>query len=202
VKTPKRASRDGAAARGAAPRGPTCTARPDLPANGFLAGRSGLAVHLAPTRRPVRPPRGRFGRVWGSPEADFGPASPQAALRCAATPDLPRGWDYTLQFRARRVRWLAPRAVLASLRDPGPLREVHCGGGPRRVVQRKVGLSGRRAATRSSSTPRLVPTTWETRSRRPLVRRASGDARLERSPKTTTRACRDPSRPAGAHRVS
>ena len=76
VKTPKRASRDGAAARGAAPRGPTCTARPDLPTGGVLAGRSGLAVHLGPTRRPVRPPQGRFGRVRGSPEADFGPASP------------------------------------------------------------------------------------------------------------------------------
>ena len=31
VKTPKRASRDGAAVRGAAPRGPTCTALRDLP---------------------------------------------------------------------------------------------------------------------------------------------------------------------------
>ena len=67
------------------------------------------------------------------------------------------------------------------------LRVAHSGwfieGGPRRVVQRKVGLSGRRAATRSSSTPRLGPTTWETRSRRPLVRRASVDARLERHPR-------------------
>ena len=31
---------------------------------------------------------------------------------------------------------------------------------------------------------RLGPTTWETRSRRPLLRRASGDARLERAPPT------------------
>ena len=76
VKTPKRASRDGAAARGAAPRGPTCTALRDLPTGGVLAGTSGLAEHLAPTRRPVRPPQGRFGRVRGWAEAAFGPASP------------------------------------------------------------------------------------------------------------------------------
>ena len=76
VKTPKRASWDGAAVRGAARRGPTCTALRDLPTNTPPAGRSGLAEHLAPTRRPVRPPQGRFGRVRGWAEADFGTASP------------------------------------------------------------------------------------------------------------------------------
>ena len=76
VKTPKRASRDGAAVRGAAPRGPTCTALRDLPTNTPPAGRSGLAVHLAPTRRPLRPPGAVFCAQNGRPDAARGPARP------------------------------------------------------------------------------------------------------------------------------
>ena len=93
----------------------------------------------------------------------------------------------------RPVRFLYPVAKRPRLRSRRrrlgnrSLRVVHSGwfieGGPRRVVQRKVVRSGRRAATRSSSTLRLGPTIWVTRSRRPLVRRASVDARLERHPR-------------------
>ena len=79
-------------------------------------------------------------------------------------PDLPRCW---------RRRRLGNRC----------LRVTHWVGDPRRVIQRKVVLSGRQAATWSSSTPRLGPTTCVTHSRRPLVRRASVDARLERHPR-------------------
>ena len=72
------------------------------------------------------------------------------------------------------------------------------------MIQKKVGLSGRRAATRSSSTPRLGPTTSETRSRRPLVRR---EPRVTPGSSATqdhqTRVPRPVSGwAAGAHRVS
>ena len=41
-----------------------------------LAGRSGLAVHLAPTRRPVRPPRAVSGAQNGRLDAYRGPVRP------------------------------------------------------------------------------------------------------------------------------
>ena len=101
VKTPKRASRDGAAVRGAARRGPTCTALRDLPTNTPPAGRSGLAEHLAPTRRPVRPPQGRFGRARGWAEADSGPDSPLGGGEVRGTPAATRGTRLSQQIRIR-----------------------------------------------------------------------------------------------------
>ena len=102
VKTPKRASWDGAAVRGAAPRGPTCTALRDLPTNTPPAGTSGLAEHLAPTRRPVRPPQGRFGCVKGWAEADFGTASPLGGGEVRGAPAVTRGTRLSQQIRTRR----------------------------------------------------------------------------------------------------
>ena len=99
VKTPKRASWDGAAVRGAARRGPTCTALRDLPTNTPPAGRSGLAEHLAPTRRPVRPPQGRFGRARGWAEAGFGPASPLGGGEVRGAPAVTRGTGLSQQIR-------------------------------------------------------------------------------------------------------
>ena len=144
VKTPKRASRDGAAVRGAAPRGPTCTALRDLPTNTPPAGRSGLAEHLAPTRRPVRPPQGRFGRVRGWAEADFGPASPLGGGEVRGAPAVTRGTGLSQQIRTRLIsgfefhppelaaplseRWDGPCARAASSRYIAgfEVRPMHC----------------------------------------------------------------------------
>ena len=144
VKTPKRASWDGAAVRGAARRGPTCTALRDLPTNTPPAGRSGLAEHLAPTRRPVRPPQGRFGRVRGWAEADFGPASPLGGGEVRGAPAVTRGAGLSQQIRTRlksgfefhppelaaplSERWDGPCARAASSRYIAgfEVRPMHC----------------------------------------------------------------------------
>ena len=61
---------------GPARRGATCTPLRDLPAGTTPAGTSGLAEHLAPTRRPVRPLRAISGAQNGRPDADRGPVRP------------------------------------------------------------------------------------------------------------------------------
>ena len=88
------------ARRGPARRGPTCTPLRDLPASATPAARSGLAEHLAPTRRPARPPRAVSGAQRGRPDAARGPGEaagrqggarrPGRCLGTRETPLVPR----------------------------------------------------------------------------------------------------------------
>ena len=58
------------------------------------------------------------------------------------------------------------------------------------------------APRRSTSTPRVRPTTWETHLRQIRLRGASGERLRGAPPRVITRASRDPARAAAAHPVS
>jgi hypothetical protein len=60
------------------------------------------------------------------------------------------------------------------------------------VIQRNAGFGARRGAARSTSTPWVRPTTWETHSRPRRLRGASGERLRGAPPRVTTRASREP----------
>ena len=71
--------------------GPTCTARPDLPANTPPVGRSGLAVHVGPRGAPHGPRRRPATPFWAFSLLK----KPFQKIRAAAAgPEVHgRGWD-------------------------------------------------------------------------------------------------------------
>ena len=59
------------------------------------------------------------------------------------------------------------------------------------MIQRNAGFGARRGAARSTSTPWVRPTTWETHSRPRRLRGASGERLRGAPPRVTTRASRE-----------